>query len=212
MAGYRQTVERGRAKFWSCLSTILLCVWTVIHLPLPCCSRFGKGNFVPGEPSWSFRDWVIRSGIGPAVISVIAPEFLNLTAISELVEAWISKRKMAHMDRTLTHTFSLHMGGFCLETPTGLRLQLNDNQVMSPLSADTFPGWLPKLQSVEEAHINDHAKTSALTKSIACSQALWLVTQVISRICQHQAVTLLESTLAYAACALIAYIAWWKKP
>ena len=35
----------------------------------------------------------------------------------------------------------------------------------------------------------------------------------ISRVRQHQAVTLLEvSTTAYAACALTAYVAWWKKP
>ena len=60
---------------WSCLATILLSVWTVIHLPVPCCSRFEDGKLVSGEPSRSWRNWVIRSGTVPAVTSIIAPEF-----------------------------------------------------------------------------------------------------------------------------------------
>lgn len=102
------------------------------------------------------------------------------------------------------------MGGFCLETPQGLRQQLDTDGVLSAISKP--PGWLSKLEMVKDFHINDYAKSNPLVKLIACGQALWLVTQVISRVCQHRAVTLLEvSTTAYAACALIAYIAWWKK-
>ena len=195
---------------WSCLATILLCVWTVIHLPVPCCSRFEKGQLVPGEPSRSKRNWVIRSGIVPAVISVIAPEFLTYTAVAENFLAGKSQRKMAHMGWTLTHGFFLDMGGFCLETPAGSRMQLNEIQLSSAIAAS--PEWLSKLENVEEDQINDHARTNPLTKFIACGQTLWLVTQVISRIRQGHAVTLLEvSTTAYAACALTAYVAWWKK-
>ena len=196
---------------WSCLAAILLCVWTVIHLPVPCCSRFEKGQLVPGEPSRSLRNWVIRSGIVPAVISVIAPEFLTFTAIQDFTVAWTGQRRMAQMGWTLTHTLFLNMGGFCLETPSGLRMQLDGDQLNSAITAS--PEWLLKLKKVKEYHINDHSKANPLTKFIACGQALWLVTQVISRIRQDQAVTLLEvSTTAYAACALTAYVAWWKKP
>ena len=196
---------------WSCLATILLCVWTVIHLPVPCCSRFEKGDLVPGEPSRSLRNWVIRSGIVPAVISVIAPEFLTFTAIMEYSKARRNKKEMDQIEWTLTHGFFLDMGGFCLETPSGLRMQLDETQLKS--ATTSHPEWLAKLEKVDEDHINDHSKSNPLTKLIACGQALWLVTQVISRISQHQAVTLLEvSTTAYAACALTAYVAWWKKP
>lgn len=195
---------------WSCLSTILLCVWTVIHLPVPCCSRFEDGKLVSGEPSRSRRNWIIRSGIVPAVISVIAPEFLTYTAIFELAEAWYLRRKSTIVGWTLTHAFFFNMGGFCLESPSGSRLQLDDAEQLSRVPS---PEWLSQLEKVKEEHIDDHAKSNSLTKVVACGQALWLVTQVISRICQHQAVTLLEvSTLAYAACALTAYIAWWMKP
>ena len=200
---------------WSCLATILLCVWTVIHLPVPCCSRFEKGRFVPGEPSRSKRNWVIKSGIVPAVISVIAPEFLTFTAILEYLEARHSKREMkkemGQTEWTLPHGFLVDMGAFCLETPSGFRMQLDEIQLKSAFTAS--PELLSKLKNVKEDDINDRAKTNPLTKFIACGQALWLVTQVISRIRQGQAVTLFEvSTTAYAACALTAYVAWWKKP
>ena len=202
---------------WSCLATILLCVWTVIHLPLPCLSRFEDGKIVPGEPSRSGRNWVVGSGIVPAVISVIAPEFLTFMAIGDFFQAWRSHKYIYQMNWTLTHTFFLHMGGFCLETPSGLRQQLDDDdlyEILKGAERGTHPPeWLSELKKVEEDHINDHVKSNPLTKIIACCQALWLVTQVISRICQHRAVTLLEvSTLAYAACALTAYAAWWKNP
>lgn len=196
---------------WSCLATILLSVWTVIHLPVPCCSRFEKGNLISGEPSQSWRNWVIRSGIVPAVISVIAPEFMAYMAMGDLYAAWLIQRQMKQMKWTLTHAFFLHMGGFCLETPSGLRMQFDVNQLLSAIanSAD----WLRQLEKVEEHHINDHAKSNPITKFIACGQALWLVTQIISRVHQHKAVTLLEvSTTAYAVCALTAYLAWWNKP
>lgn len=218
--GWKSTdCGRGTSDIlWSCLSTILLCVWTVIHLPLPCCSVFEDGQPIQGEPSQSRRNWIIRNGILPAVLSVIAPEFLTFTAIKERINAWKHRKRMTEMKWTLTHTFFLQMGGFCLETPSGKRLQLDATELQSAIDAgkgigNRSPDWLQKLKEVEDFQINDHATSSPLTKFIACSQALWLVTQVITRVCRHQAVTLLEvSTLAYAACALIAYVAWWKKP
>lgn len=196
---------------WSCLATIILCVWTVIHLPVPCCMRFDKGQLVPGEPPRSFRNWVIRSGIVPAVTSVIAPEWLTVLAISELLGARTTQKKMTQHNWTLTHGFFVNMGGFCLETSRGVRLQINDELLST--ARKKHPNWLSELEKVKEDSINDHAKSNPLTKLIACGQALWLVTQVISRVSQHRAVTLLEvSTTAYAACALTAYAAWWKKP
>ena len=199
---------------WSCLATIVLCVWTVIHLPVPCCSRFENGQLVPGKPERSRRNWIIASGIVPAVVSVIAPEFLTITALRDLLYAWKSKRKhWKEMKWTLTQVFFLDAGGFCLEAPSGVRRQLRDNDVTNAISTPSASEWLSKLKAVKDADINDHAKSNILAKFIACGQAIWLVTQVLTRLYQHQAVSLLEvSTTAYAACALTAYIAWWKKP
>ena len=183
----------------------------MIHLPVPCCSRFEEGRIVPGEPSRSWRNWIIKSGIVPAAINVIAPKYLTFIAMLEFLEALKTRKRLKRLSWTLTQAFFLDMGGFCLETPQGLRQQLDIDGVLSAISKS--PGWLSKLEVVKDSHINDYAKSNPLVKLIACGQALWLTTQVISRICQHRAVTLLEvSTTAYTACALTAYIAWWKKP
>ena len=75
------------------------------------------------------------------------------------------------------------------------------------------PDWISELRKLTEDQVKDLAKSDTLSKLIACGQTLWLVTQVVSRLCQHQAVTLLEvSTCAYVLCALLSYAAWWKKP
>lgn len=120
---------------------------------------------------------------------------------------------MAQMEWTLTHAFFLRMCGFCLKTPSDRRLQLENRHLVSPIFEENSPDWLSELKQVTHHKIGDHAKSNTLTKLIACGQALWLVTQVISRVGQHRAVTLLEvSTSAYVACALTAYVAWWQKP
>ena len=205
----------------SCLATIFLCVWSVIHPPVPCCSRIENGILKPGEPQSSTRRWFIKSGIATGLRSVLAPAFLATIALSELFEAWGTQKRMqqsTNKDWTLTHSFFLHMGGFCLECPSGFRLQLEESDIEHAISGDPQAtphslDWLSKLQKVSEDQIQGHAKSNRLTKLISCVQTLWLVTQVISRACQHQAITHLEiSATAYAGCALVAYVAWWKKP
>ena len=74
------------------------------------------------------------------------------------------------------------------------------------------PDWLTELEKLTEDQIKDLAISDTLSKLIACGQALWLVTQVATRLCQHRAVTLLEiSICAYVLCALLSYAAWWEK-
>ncbi len=206
---------------WSCLATIFLCVWTVIHLPIPLCSRIEDGVLVPGEPEPSMRGRIVGSGIVLALIGVIVPEFLIAMAVLDLLEAWKTQKEMQRLTRTkwtLTHSFFLHMGGFCLESSSGVYLQIEkcdiDRAVARGLISSNHPlDWLTEVYKVSEVQIQGRAKSDRLTKFIACSQALWLVGQVVSRACQHEAVTLLEiSAVAYAVCALTAYIAWWKKP
>lgn len=199
---------------WSCLATILLCVWTVIHLPVP---------YYRGDSPGSLRQRVIRSGIGTALISVIAPEFLAITAAVELTTSWQGRKRMkrlTQMNWTLTHQFFLDMGGVCLESPSGRYVQIgmkDIKKVMESSPSDRkstiHSDWIFGFEKLTIDQIEDLAKSDTLTKLIACGQALWLVTQVISRLCQHQAVTLLElTTCAYVSCALLSYAAWWKKP
>lgn len=200
---------------WSCLATIFLCVWTAMHLPVP---------YYRGQQPLSMRQKIVRSGIGPAVISIIAPEFLAFTAVCELTKSWLGRgviRRLAQTDWTLTHHFFLDMGGICLRSPSGRYLQIGSEDVVKALKRSRshskqtkdHPAWVLELTKLTEDEVKDLAKSDTLSKLITCGQALWLVTQVVSRVCQHQAVTLLEvSTCAYVSCALLSYAAWWKKP
>lgn len=200
---------------WSCLATIFLCVWTAMHLPVP---------YYRGQQPLSMRQKIVRSGIGPAVISIIAPEFLAYTAFCELIKSWLGReviRRLTQVDWTLTHNFFLDMGGICLRSPSGRYLQIGSEDVVIALEPSHShskqtkdpPAWVLELTKLTEDEVKDVAKSDTLSKLITCGQALWLVTQVVSRVCQHQAVTLLEvSTCAYVSCALLSYAAWWKKP
>ena len=200
---------------WSCLATIFLCVWTAIHLSVP---------YYREQQSLSLRQRLVRSGIGSALICLIAPEFLAMAAIGELTVSWLGRKEiqpLTQIEWTLTHQFFLDMGGVCLRSPSGRHLQIGRSEVVRAMKASRSDGqqridasdWVSELEKLTEDQIGDLAKSDMLSKLIACGQALWLVAQVVSRLCQHQAVTLLEiSTCAYVSCALLSYAAWWKKP
>ena len=73
--------------------------------------------------------------------------------------------------------------------------------------------WIDKFMMFNEDDIFAVSKADSLTKMITCFQALWFVTQVVSRLVENRAVTLLEvSTCAYVFSAFITYLCWWKKP
>lgn len=101
------------------------------------------------------------------------------------------------------------MGGICLKTPSNKyhQLRLKDTEHIITKVGPQFEGF-----DISEDIICDLGKSDELAKTFACVQTLWFITQIISRICQHKAVTLLEATTsAYAFCAILAYAAWWKK-
>lgn len=121
--------------------------------------------------------------------------------------------KVAGNSFTLTHAFFLGMGGFCIESPSKNRHQLTTTDVKQLKGKATIPSWMMELQLVKKSQIKDMAKSDTLTKFFACTQALWFVTQVGSRLSQNKAITLLEvSTMAYVLCAIIMYGFWWNKP
>ena len=200
---------------WSCLATILLCVWTAIHLPVP---------LYHGQRPLSIQEKLVGSRTIPALISIIAPEYLAITAVAELTASWLGKgeiKRLTQIDWTLTHQFFLDMGGICLKSPSGRYQQIGKDEVIKAMKSsrshdnhqDDPSDWISELEKLTEDQIKEVAKSDTLSKLIACGQALWLATQVVSRLYQHRAVTLLEvSTCAYVSCALLSYAAWWKKP
>ena len=73
--------------------------------------------------------------------------------------------------------------------------------------------WVREIKLIKESNIEDLAKSDSVTKFLACFQGLWVLTQAITRIYQHKALSLLEvTTSAYICCAVGIYAFWWKKP
>lgn len=192
---------------WSCLFTIFICVWTTIHLPVP---------HYTGQWPLGLRAKIVRSKIVPALIALVAPEFLTITALFELYQAVVTVKNFRDLGGTrlcLTTGFFYNMGGFCLKSPSGRFCQPTTHNLDQCLVQRSQAVVLKEIGSVSEDQVNDSAGSDTLTKGIACVQVIWFVTQVVSRLCQHDSVTLLEiSTTAYVLCAITSYIAWWKKP
>ena len=199
---------------WSCLSTIFLCVWTVVHMPIP---------EYRAERSLSIRSKVIGSRLVPALIGFIAPEVILITAVTEAMNAQDYRNMIEEtvkVGSSLAHGFLLQMGGFCVKTPEGRFHQLEptdfidlDESRTAVIVSERGKRLLNDMNKISEEDIKDLAKSDTLAKCLACGQGLWLVTQVVSRLFQHQAVTLLEvTTTGYVFCAVGAYAAWWKKP
>ena len=180
---------------------------------------------------------IVGSKIVPALFSVIVPEFMVVGAAGDLVRAQATMKDLpctGNAKFPIIHSLFLQMDGFCLRSPSGRFHQLNYEDLLalgatSESKASPDPDaanvtteisitphteeWIHKLEEFSEDDINALSKADSLTKVIACFQTLWFVTQVISRLGERRAVTLLEvSTCAYVFSAVIAYAAWWKKP
>ncbi|KAH0538934.1 hypothetical protein FGG08_004525 [Glutinoglossum americanum] len=71
---------------------------------------------------------------------------------------------------------------------------------------------LPDLRLPTEASIGDRSKADAFSKTFACVQSGWLVTQCIARLAARLPITELElATIAFVVCALAMYFFWWDK-
>ncbi|KAF2434361.1 hypothetical protein EJ08DRAFT_582328, partial [Tothia fuscella] len=187
----------------TCLTTIILCVWTAVHLNLP-------------EHKKSAQQ--IWRKFGYLALGLFAPEIVASGRDPE-VEAASSPyldRKRAN-DWTLVHSYYAIMGGFAFSSSDmELKAFPNGREVAHLTSlgilqlAKTAPHLLPDI-SVE--HIYDSSKASSLAKAIVCAQALYFCAQFFGRIGAHLPVGLLElNTLAHALCTLVTYVIWWNKP
>ena len=219
-----QSTNCGRGTtdvLWSCLATILLCVWTVIHLP--------TGEYdMKRAATW--RGKIVRSRLATAIIGLFVPEYIAMRAIgdwegaSRIVK---SASEEGYSRITRTHAFALDMGAFCVQLSNDKYYQINREQFKPHdfaaqeldqldfgCSADQIDrNMLEKINQTPVDEIKSLANSDSLAKLVACTQSLWLVAQVVARVVQHIAVTPLEvATTAYVASALISYILWWQKP
>lgn len=192
-----QPDQRGTMDIiWSCVATLFICVWVMLHLNVP----------AKDDSNWKLflrrTRWL--------VIAVLAPELVMLFASGQWASA---KRSVSEMDASshkgwsMVHAFYADSGGFVLQAKHSTPFPITAKQVHYLLETKYI-----SMPSISKAEILDKSKADRFAKYVACFQAGWLVLQVAARAVQHLPVTLLElSTLALISCSGATFFFWFCK-
>ena len=193
-----QPNQRGTLDIvWSCVSTLAICCWTMVHLNIPAKFDTRLVQF--------FRKarWL--------TLAVLAPELLMLFACGQWASAQRSVAEMkasGYHGWTMVHAFYADMGGFLLYSHDFQPFPITAKQLHYLVSRSYLE--MPKITKEE---IWDKSKADMFAKTIASFQAGWLVAQVISRGIRRLPITLLElSTVALVACTGATLYFWFFKP
>ena len=185
----------------SCICTLIICLWTCLHLHIP-------------PPSVTFLGVIARK-LRWLVIGAIAPEVMAATALGQYfcvkdqVRRINSLAGMSQVDKwSITDGFYTNMGGYVLSVPNRPRVVLSINQLISLVQANLITVPPSSLQAIK-----DKSKADGFAKGLACIQASWFVLSSLARTLQSLPITTLElSTIAYVFFAILIYAFLWHKP
>lgn len=180
----------------SCLLTLVLCVWSALHLNVPL-QADTRLHYVFVNIRW-------------IITGVYAPELVVFTAWRQWSSARIlgkivgqqmdGREKTAKNQWTKTHDFFACTGGFAFdlseseafvprECPTRLTITARGMALLARC------GHLPDIPRVD---ILDKSKANDLAKALVMIQAFWMLVQVLGRLIVKLPVTLLEvNTIAH---------------
>lgn len=219
--------------FWTCLATIIACTYTVLHLNIPEQRDGGDMDMGwKGDLKWWWNG--IKSDVGWTVGTILAPEFYNLVALEEWVDARYTVQRLLALDPdtcpdsswSLVHAFYVNMGGFAIRLtkhqdsamqieqtsiPPYPLITLTSSSVIEMLKVHD-PRWnLTYLPTKVE--IQDRSKSDILAKVIIAAQILYFAATCLTRAVRHLPLTLFElGTLGFAACSLVSYGLLFYKP
>lgn len=216
---------RGTWKLlYSCVFTLILCVWTAIHLNIP-----------PAGETW-LQHW--KRKLKWVLIGIFVPEIvvceawvqwryakrfckeLNVAAsrppvpydLSELDEVKESDTPPKDIPVTFSIVYAFYciMGGLVVDVG-----DIHDKYTRMSLAPQGLL-WLAKkghLFPISDESIRDKSKADFLAKGLICFQVTWLLLQCIARKASGYPLTVLElHTLVHVVCALAIYSLWFHKP
>ncbi|KAG8529166.1 uncharacterized protein KY384_005801 [Bacidia gigantensis] len=182
----------------SCLTTIFLCTWVVIHARV--CKR------------------PLFHGLHKFVLflkTILAPEFIAVEGLQE----WSQAQKMVRNCMGLTggrlklvHAFYIGMLALRYRTPQGQKV-IWPNQYTWLLEQglvdwDNHTTW-----GLSEENIRDKSNADSAVKLLALGQVCWFMAQSIMRQVHGLPLCQLETmTLSYIPLIAITYFFWWVKP
>ena len=228
---------------WTCLTAIFLSIWTVIHLPVPCFDIERPDNFRRKVVRSRVVPSLVTLLAPEYMLFIALAELIAAFAARKDLQKLLIDAELTHGFFLLMGGFCLRApGGRCHQlrsedienaiTASKTAAETRDTITASEAATETEDAfiasnttieikegllhsdeWVRELKLVKESDIKDLAKSDSIEKLLASFQGLWVLTQAISRIYQHKALSLLEvTTSAYICCAVFIYALWWKKP
>ncbi|KAL8691120.1 MAG: hypothetical protein Q9224_004250 [Gallowayella concinna] len=145
------------------------------------------------------------------MLGVLAPETVLLAAGGQWASA---KRSVADMKShgsdswTLAHAFYADSGGFLLQPLDSSPFPVTAKQIHYMVKQNYL-----SVPDISEKEIFDKSKADYVTKTIACLQTGWFVTECAARAIQKLPVSPIElSTCAIILCTVTIYFFWLQKP
>ena len=182
----------------TCLFTIFLCTWVVIHARV--CKR----------PSRRLLHKVVLF-----LKTIIAPEFIAVEGLQE----WSQARRMvndcaiiAGRGLKLVHAFYIGMLALEYRTPQGARV-IWPNQYTWLLRQGLIDWNDHASWGLSEENIRDKSNADGTAKLLALGQVIWFAAQSIMRHVHELPLSQLESmTLSYIPLFAVTYLFWRVKP
>ena len=186
---------RGTASLViSCLLTLLLCVWSALHLNVPQQNQKLLGCFFIN------LRWIVAGVYAPELVVFTAwRQWGSARILSNLIQYLRANRQVSGVEAkqsttyrhgwTMTHSFFASTGGFVFEIedegsqasgpflPTGCPRRLTLTACGMALLARC--GHLPDLPKAE---ITDKSKANDIAKALVLVQASWMLIQVVGRL------------------------------
>ena len=149
--------QRGTTDtLWSCLSAMLLCLWSMLHLNVP----------APTDGFWTIlwrkARWLLMGILAPEVPMVIAcGQWSSATrSVRRMQELGVSKSQW-----TLEHAFFADSGGFILHLLNGEVFPVSAKQVEFLVMHKIMP-----LPTILQKEVTDKSKADKITKTLAVFQ------------------------------------------
>ena len=182
---------------WSCLVTIFICTWSVLHLDVP--TRHGRWYLFFRKVKWM-------------LVTALAPEWILMMAVNDFFQARVL---LGHLvthggdEWTLVHAEFAVAGGIRVKSP--------ESDEIMPKRIESLKKAV-KLGQINEPPISNEelksrSKSDGIVKLIALLQITWFGLQALFRAIQHLQVNALEiMTVAFFVLAVLIYAFWWNKP
>jgi uncharacterized membrane protein len=185
--GFVSQANSGRGTvgiLWQCLTTIFLCICTVLHLDVPP-RRIPRSRSLLRSAAW-------------LLIGLLVPELMCLKAVYEFFAA----RKLVRVVKaqkgrkiSIKQAHFLLWGG--LRIIYGLSILKNSQIGTRILNEDKFSDEASEFLQIllmhlpDDEDIDDRSKADVIAKLLACGQASWFAAQILGRLNLHLDISLL---------------------